>query len=67
MGDQHITSIIPTDEGRKLRLKKRQTAIALIKSSDYPNRSYTIDISDSIRSNCYISATRDLFLVDIRR
>jgi molybdopterin-binding protein len=31
---QHITSIISTDEVRKLRLKKGQTAIALIKSTD---------------------------------
>jgi molybdopterin-binding protein len=31
---QHITSIISTDEVRKLRLKKGQTAIALINSPD---------------------------------
>jgi molybdopterin-binding protein len=31
---QHITSIISTDEVRKLRLKKGETAIALIKSTD---------------------------------
>ena len=31
---QHITSIISTDEVRKLRLKKGQTAMALINSTD---------------------------------
>jgi molybdopterin-binding protein len=31
---QHITSIIPADEVRKLRLKNGQTAIALIKSTE---------------------------------
>ena len=34
VGGQYITSIITTDEVLKLRLKKGQTAIALIKATD---------------------------------
>ena len=34
LGDQHITSIITADAVREMRLKKGETAAALIKSTE---------------------------------